>query len=98
MRVSAIVGILFIDLTMSNINKVVVHEWTCLCTNSSNCTNCAKPKNYLVEQWVEFDLEKPTTRVIHRIEGRSLDYVQGFIEGLNQDNRTDSITLREIEE
>lgn len=80
------------------INKTKVYEYTCLCTNSSTCTNCAKPRAYLIEQWVEFDPEKPATKVIHRIEGRSLDYVQGFIEGLNQDNRTDSVILTEIEE
>lgn len=94
---SAIVGILFIDITMSNIDKVIVHEWTCLCTNSSNCTNCAKPKSYLVTRWGE-NFEMKGTQDLYRFEGRSLDYVQGFIEGLNQDATTSSVHLSEEEE
>ena len=82
---------------MSNIDKVVVHEWICLCTNSSNCTNCAKPKNYLVTRWVK-NFEMGGAQDLYRFEGRSLDYVQGFIEGLNADATTSRVHLTEVEE
>jgi len=80
------------------IKESEVYEYTCLCTNSSNCTNCARPKSYLVTRWIVGLEHDPHAHDLHRFDNRSLDYVQGFIEGLNLDKRTSSVHLTEIEE
>ena len=81
------------------IKESEVYEYTCFCTNNSNCTNCARPKSYLVSRWVEnspFEMEgQPDT---YRFEDKSLEYINGFIEGLEADATTSSVHLTEVKE
>ena len=85
----------FYDLVEEGrIKESPIYRYSCLCTNHMNCSACTQLKSYLVTQWVETNETKK--QILYRFDNRTLDYIEGFIDALRIDLKTDKVLANEI--
>tara|TARA_R110000803_G_scaffold78075_1_gene143082 strand:+ start:8264 stop:8554 length:291 start_codon:yes stop_codon:yes gene_type:complete len=79
------------------ISEMKVKDYQCLCKDTSKCTLCsAEKKTYLVTQWLKNDKLEDPVQCLYRLENKTADYAQGFVDALSFTPLSFSVTLDEV--